>query len=247
MKNSKRILLSMAALLSLGIVVGCGGTPDVTEKPEDTSTAKATSSKPSTAKPTSAPTTSATPVHKHAFSYGDPVVKAGESTYAVGVCECGKKAYKISAAQDLNGKITAEGKKLPKGTSGSYDGTAIALYKFTLEASIKGHLQAKVNVDVAENCSESNGYSYYTGKNGGQSPIAVLPDNKTNTVMTVNGDTIKMPTTTYYAMGITGTTADTCGIADYGEFTLKAGTNEFTLAAVDSYGLNYYEFYFVES
>ncbi|MDD6302672.1 MAG: hypothetical protein PUA56_05205, partial [Bacillales bacterium] len=171
----------------------------------------------------------------------------GESTYAVGVCECGKKAYKISAAQDLNGKITAEGKKLPKGSSGKYDGTAIASYKFSVDAPVKGHLMAKVNVDVAENCSESNGYSYYTGKNGGSSAIKVLPDNKTNTVMTVNGDTITMPTTTYYEMGIRGTTADTCGIADYGEFTLKAGTNEFTLAATDSYGLQYFEFYFVEA
>ncbi|MDD6302673.1 MAG: tyrosine-protein phosphatase [Bacillales bacterium] len=187
------------------------------------------------------------PDHKHAFSYGNPVVKEGESTYAVGVCECGKKAYKISAAQDLNGKITAEGKKLPKGTSGNYDGTAIALYKFTIDAPVKGHLMAKVNVDNENNWIESNGYSYYTGKNGGQSPIAVLPDNKTNTVMTVNGTFITMPTTTYYEMGIRGTTLDTCGIADYGEFTLKAGTNEFTLAAVDSYGLQYYEFYFIES
>lgn len=47
-------------------------------------------------------------------------------------------------------------------------------------------------------------------------------------------------------MGIRGTTVDKAGVADFGSFNFGIGKNEFTLAATNSYGLQYYSFVIVQ-
>ena len=186
--------------------------------------------------------------HNHTFDYGTdpvPVQKAGECDYVVGQCAAdGVKALKISAAADLAGKITARGGKLPKGTSNKYDGTAIASYKFTAPEGFgsKAHLMAVAGIDNAGNYD----YSFYTGKDSSGSTKNPMPDGTTNTVVTINGASITMPTATYRQMGCSGVNDETkAGLVDFGEFEVIEGTNEFTLAATNSYGLQYYDFLIV--
>ena len=184
--------------------------------------------------------------HNHTFDYGTdpaPVQKAGECDYVVGECAAdGAKALKIDAGADLNSKLSRGG-KLPKGTSGKYDGTAIAKYKFTAPAGFasKAHLMAVATPDNANNYD----YSFYTGKNG-NSTENPMKDGSTNTVVTINGASITMPTATYRSFGCTGTDEEHAGLIDFGEFTLVEGTNEFTLAATNSYGLLYWDFIIAE-
>ena len=185
--------------------------------------------------------------HKHTFDYGTdpvPVQKAGECDYVVGQCAAdGAKVLKISAAADLNGKITSRGGKLPKGASNKYDGTAIASYKFTAPEGFgsKAHLMAIATPDNAGNYD----YSYYTGKDSSGSTKNPMPDGSTNTVVTINTDPITMPKATYRQMGCTGLDEAGAGLVDFGEFEVIEGTNEFTLAATNSYGLQYYDFLIV--
>ena len=51
-----------------------------------------------------------------------------------------------------------------------------------------------------------------------------------------------MPTATYGEMGCTTIQESGAGLIDFGEFNLVEGTNEFTLAATNSYGLLYFDF-----
>lgn len=177
-----------------------------------------------------------TRIGDHNHDWVDGATVSGEagvsSTYKLQSCACGAQRAVISAAQDVNGKITSEGGKL-----GAKNDTA--KYVINVDRAITGTLKAKVSVDNAGNY----GYSYYTGKNGGSSAVT-LPDGKTNTEMKFNGEAVTMPTATYSEMGITGTNAAGAGIANFGEFTLQEGANEFTLTRLDSFGLSYYEFYF---
>ena len=53
---------------------------------------------------------------------------------------------------------------------------------------------------------------------------------------------ITMPKATYKEMGCTTTNEAGAGLIDFGEFNLVEGTNEFTLAATNSYGLLYWDF-----
>ena len=183
-------------------------------------------------------------VHVHNFVYGtEAVQKEGECDYKVGECASDHvKALKIDAGADLNKKLTRGG-KLPKGSSNKYDGTAIASYKFTAPEGFgsKARLMAIATPDNANNFD----YSFYTGKTSSGSTQNPMQDGSTNTVVKINGVAIVMPTATYKQMGCTGINEAGAGLVDFGEFNLAEGTNEFTLAATNSYGLLYWDFIIV--
>lgn len=177
--------------------------------------------------------------HQHNFTYGDEIAAAeGLCAYKEGsACSCEKSAIYMEAGADLNGKLTTGG-KLPKGTSGNYDGTAVASYKFNIATKGKGKVYAIGAFDAAGNDKAS----YYHGKVSGS--MAKLDNNGTNTLVKMNGHEVILPTTTYG--DLLGTTnANDFKMFQVGIVDLIQGTNELTLAATNSYGLLYNAFIIV--
>ena len=174
------------------------------------------------------------PQHEHAWTDGDKVAKTDTtSAYQLGTCECGKKRVLIDVATDLNGKITKRGGKL-----GAKGDTAKYVFPFTGAKTAK--LMFKGTVDNAGNYN----YSYYYGKNGGNSAV-LLPDNKTNTTVKVNGNEVALPTATYSELGMTGTDEAGAATFEVAEVNLIDGNNEITLTRNDSFGIQYYEIFFI--
>ena len=104
----------------------------------------------------------------------------------------------------------------------------------------------RANVDYAGN----QNYGFYTGKNGGSSPVT-LPDGRTNTTFTLNGTAITLPTASYGALsGIEGTSSTInkesgAKLFEVAEVSLQAENNEFIVLCSDSYGLNYWDIMFI--
>ena len=188
--------------------------------------------------------------HVHAF--GNPVtVDAVEGTsvaYTKETCECGAVKITMSAI-DMDGKITQEGGKLPKGSSGKYDGTAIARYVFGADEALDGAFYALGGVDNAGNYS----YSFYTGKNASGKTENPMADGTTNTVFTINGKNIEVSHDAYNTLvDLKATlsaggalTADNSGLIKIGDATLNAGNNTFTMAATNSFGISYAKIVFI--
>lgn len=175
--------------------------------------------------------------HDHNFTYGQPVTVSGKTTVVNGTCECGKKAIKFDA-NDLDGKLT-KGGKLPKGASGSYDGTAIA--RFVINAPAAG--KADLYIEAAFDTTGNDKASFHHGKNGGSS-LTELPDGKTNTTMKWNDAVVELPTTLYGDL-LGTTTAKDFKVAKIAQVNLIQGDNVFTLTSTDSYGLQYNSFMLV--
>ena len=174
------------------------------------------------------------PAHEHAWTDGDKVAKTDTtSAYQLGECACGKKRVLIDVATDLNGKITKRGGKLPSNG-------ATAKYVFPFSGAKAAKLWFKGTVDNAGNYN----YSYYTGKNGGNSAVT-LPDGKTNTTVKVNGTEVALPTASYSELGMTGTNEEGSAIFEVGAVNLIDGNNEITLTRNDSFGIQYYEIFFI--
>lgn len=174
------------------------------------------------------------PQHEHAWTDGDKVAKTDTtSAYQLGTCECGKKRVLIDVATDLNGQITKRGGKLPSNG-------ATAKYVFPFTGAKAAKLYFKGTVDNAGNYN----YSYYYGKNGGKSAV-LLPDDKTNTTVKVNGTEVALPKATYSELGMTGTNEEGSAIFEVGSVNLVDGNNEITLTRNDSFGIQYYEIFFI--
>lgn len=172
--------------------------------------------------------------HVDAFTYGDPVVKEGESTYAIGTCDCGKKDVKISVAEDLNGKLTARPKKF--GSNGDE-----AKYLITVDSAMYVDLSVLGGVD---SYSANKNYGLHTGKNGGSSAVT-LPDGKTNLTFKVNGVEVAIDNNqTYAQMGmLDGGDKDEAkaGMAYIGKTMLVKGQNEITIKRNDSFAMTMYD------
>lgn len=176
--------------------------------------------------------------HAHTYAAGSEVAESGKSTYTVDTCACGGQRVMLNVV-DLDGQITKKGGKL-----GANDATA--RYAFDLkgaQAALAGKsatLWVKGTVDNAGNYN----YGFFTGKNGGKSPVT-LPDGKTNTTFKLGETEIPAPVDkTYKELGMTGT--DEAGAATFaiGACTLAA-ENVLTITRNDSYGIQYYEIFFV--
>ena len=196
------------------------------------------------------------PVHEHAWA--NPVTTDAVANVNVAstkeTCECGDAKITMSAV-DMDGKITAEGGKLPKGTSGKYDGTAIARYVFNSDAALEGKFYALGGVDNAGN--EKLGF--HNGKANGDKQL--LADGATNTVFTINGKSIVVSDKLYSEGGIgenkvlasgldaaglaTAIENKEAGLIEIGDAVVKEGLNTFTMAATDSYGIRYYKIVFI--
>jgi len=172
--------------------------------------------------------------HEHAWTDGDKVAKTDTtSAYQLGSCKCGKKRVLIDVATDLNGKITKRGGKLPSNG-------AEAKYVFPFSGAKAAKLYFKGTVDNAGNYN----YSYQTGKNGGSSAVT-LPDGKTNTTVKVNGVEVALPTASYSELGMTGLDEAGSAVFEVGAVNLVDGNNEITLKRNDSFGIQYYEIFFI--
>ena len=188
--------------------------------------------------------------HVHAF--GNPVtVDAVEGTsvaYTKETCECGAVKITMSAI-DMDGIITAEASKLPKGTSGNYDGTKIARYVFNSDVALDGAFYADGGVDNNGNY----GLNFHTGKVSGSA--GALSDGKTNTVFTINDNPIAVTEDPYNnlvdlngtlsASNVNDTSKVRHGLIKIGDATINAGANKFTMAATDSYGIVYLKVIFI--
>ena len=174
------------------------------------------------------------PAHEHVWTDGDKVAKTDTtSAYQLGSCECGKKRVLIDVATDLNGKITKRGGKLPSNG-------AEAKYVFPFSGAKAAKLYFKGTVDNAGNYN----YGYRTGKNGGSSAVT-LPDGKTNTTVKVNGVEVPLPTASYKELGMTGLDEAGSAVFEVGAVNLVDGNNEITLTRNDSFGIQYYEIFFI--
>ena len=188
--------------------------------------------------------------HVHAF--GNPVtVDAVEGTsvaYTKETCECGAVKITMSAV-DMDGIITAEASKLPKGSSGNYDGTKIARYVFNSDVALDGAFYADGGVDNDGNY----GLNFHTGKVSGRA--GALSDGKTNTVFTINDNPIAVTEDPYNklvdlngtlsASNVNDTSKVRHGLIKIGDATINAGANKFTMAATDSYGIVYLKVVFI--
>ena len=135
------------------------------------------------------------------------------SGYQHDSCTCGKHRVLIDVATALNGKITKRGAQLAN--TGDK-----ARYVFPMEegnVGKKAQLFFKATVDNNNNY----GYSYYYGKNGGQSPV-LLPDGKTNTEVKFNNDLVVLPETSYKNLGMTKNDESGAGTFLVNEVTLAA-------------------------
>ena len=193
--------------------------------------------------------------HVHAF--GNPVnVDAVEGTsvaYTKETCECGEVKITMSAV-DMNGTITAEGNKLPKGASGKYDGTAWAKYVFNSDVVMDGTFYAYGGVDNTGNF----GLHFQTGKNGTNNKVDPLPDGKTNTLFKLNDKDLTVCDDPYNnlvaldakleASNATDPNGDgktRAGLIKIADATLAAGANKFEMAGADSYGIVYLKIVFI--
>jgi len=167
---------------------------------------------------------------------GDAIEGTAELSAATnGVCTCGKAALKMAASADLNGFLT-NGNKLPKGDSGSYDGTKISSYKFNAAKAGTVAIYAEGAFDSPGNDARS----YYSGKEGGATfdydPEAET--HPTNTVMKINDVEIVLPLTNYGDL-LGTTTANQFKLFKIANINVIEGLNEFTITATNSYGLKY--------
>ncbi|MDD6302898.1 MAG: hypothetical protein PUA56_06345 [Bacillales bacterium] len=140
MKKSNLFILSVAALLSLGVIVGCGPskTPSDTTSnnttAQQTTSSKPTSSKPTSEKPSSAPT-STTPVHNHQFTD----VTNGEEGFKVYACAEDGKTY-----------LETDSKK-----EGKWDKNTDYAYTFAVGAATKGKLTIMAQLSNADHTNRS--------------------------------------------------------------------------------------------